>query len=208
MVTLANGKRRKSQLCGTVSENTKKTIISFFVERYETNFFSFYLSLLFHCFKLFYFLFLWMYVAFYGASNFNQDIGKWNTGKVETMQYSKWNTKNNNFQFLFFSIFVFFWNAIVYRTNLVFLFYLSLYIILLNCCILFLLMFVAFYGASNFNQDIGKWNTGKVETMLSSKWNTKNNNFFLFYFFNLCFFGNAWTDFFFFLLPFSLMSFF
>ena len=47
-----------------------------------------------------------MYVAFGGATNFNQDIGKWNTGKVIDMQSTfqqatnfnqdigKWNTGN------------------------------------------------------------------------------------------------------------------
>ena len=34
-------------------------------------------------------------------------------------------------------------------------------------------MFVAFNRARNFNQDIGKWNTGKVENMQSSKWKYK-----------------------------------
>ena len=89
MVILASGRRRKSQLCITVSEITKKQIISSFVERYETNFFFFLPFSLFHIFEMYVFLFLLMDVAFASATNFNQDIGKWNTGNVENMKQSK-----------------------------------------------------------------------------------------------------------------------
>ena len=89
MVILASGRRRKLQLCVQVSEITKKQIIFYFVERYETNFFFFLPFSLFHTFEMYVFLFLLMDVAFASATNFNQDIGKWNTGNVETMRESK-----------------------------------------------------------------------------------------------------------------------
>ncbi len=124
----------------------KKTIIfflyffnlCFFLKRSLTNFLFFLFTFLFYCNLLnccYIFMFLLMDVAFMYATNFNQDIGKWNTGKVETMGYSKWTTKNNNFLFIFFQFMFFFRNAL---TNfLFFLFTFLFYFILWNCSVFF-----------------------------------------------------------------------
>ena len=119
---------------------------------------------------------------FDGASAFNRDVSKWNTGAVTTMAYSisvlfspsLWprlpllcllNIRQLEFHRLtLLTRFVLFvlvclkrYSLFVVCGGLVFLFL---------CCALSL---VVFYYASAFNQDVSKWNTGAVINMKYSK---------------------------------------
>ena len=79
---------------------------------------------------------------FYGASNFNQNIGSWNTSKVKNMYSMFYDAPSFNQD-------IGNWNT----TNVT------------N-------MRTIFYGASTFNQDIGSWNTSNVTDMTKMFQNT------------------------------------
>jgi surface protein len=118
--------------------------------------------------------------VFYGASAFNQDVSKWNTGAVTNMYMSKCTLSPSlwprlpllcilnirQLEFHRIPILTRFVNlCCVFETVLFF----------VVCGGLVFLFFVApsllavFWYASAFNQDVSKWNTGVVTNMGSSK---------------------------------------
>ena len=98
-------------------------------------------------------------VAFYYARVFNADISKWQTGAVTNMVSSEY-TNHAVVTFVEFSEVLF----------------LSLTLLLAVCSlsppVFFVLLFscVAFFGASAFNADLSKWQTGAVTNMDQSEY--------------------------------------
>ena len=97
--------------------------------------------------------------VFYLASAFNQNVSEWNTGAVTNM----WGSKCHLFSFLWPRLpLLGFW---IYTTIRVLEFHLITKFSHVCCT-------AVFHGASAFNQDVSKWNTGAVTTMASSKYNS------------------------------------
>jgi surface protein len=97
--------------------------------------------------------------VFNSASVFNQDVSKWKTGAVTNM----WNSKctqvssdhNSDIRFIIL-FFILKRYLFVVCGGLIFLLFVALSLVVFN-------------SASAFNQDVSKWNTGAVTTMLNSK---------------------------------------
>ena len=115
--------------------------------------------------------------VFYGAQAFDQDVSKWNTGAVTTMQSSKctlsslWprlpllcilNIDDSSFIGSQFSHVLFFCFVVLKRFSFV--------VVWGGLVTAFSLLHPTVFGyASAFNQDVSKWNTGAVWTMNFSK---------------------------------------
>ena len=115
------------------------------------------------------------------ASKFNSDVSKWNTGAVTSMSGSKCALSPSLWPRLpllcILNIRHFEFHRITILTRFVF----FVVVFLNGTCTIFVvcgglvfLFFVApslavFYQASDFNQDVSKWNTGAVTTMSYSK---------------------------------------
>jgi surface protein len=82
------------------------------------------------------------------ASGFNQDVSKWNTGAVTDMHSSKWTLS----------------------PSLCYIYYNTTTRVSCSHTFCFAPSLAVFFGASSFNQDVSKWNTGAVTDMHSSKW--------------------------------------
>ena len=91
-------------------------------------------------------------VAFVHAKAFNGDISKWDTGNVENMHASKCSQSTLLFTPWFQKMCLI---SYLYFSDACFLFYLLLPFV--SCA--------AFNGAEDFNGDISKWNTNKVDDM-------------------------------------------
>jgi surface protein len=125
--------------------------------------------------------------VFYGASVFNQDVSKWNTGAVTTMQYSKCTLSLSVGHGTFrcgvllnlYDNSRFVGSHVSHVVVLVFGCGLKRDLVVVVVCVVgfgLSLFFVApfsllavFFQASAFNQNLSTWNTGAVTTMVSSK---------------------------------------
>jgi surface protein len=100
-----------------------------------------------------------MKLVFYNFYTFNEDLSKWNTGAVTTMQGSKC------------IVCLFPWSHLFQFSHVLFLFCFWMVLLLLLCVVLFLAAptMAVFTLAVVFNRDLSKWNTGAVTDMGGSK---------------------------------------
>ena len=122
------------------------------------------------------------FAVFSGAYAFNQDVSKWNTGAVTSMDSSKCALSlplcgHTPSVVVFLNIRQLEFHRITILTRFVFCF-VFLKRCLFCCCgwwvglsffCCTLLSFAVFYLAKVFNQDVSKWNTGAVTNMEYSK---------------------------------------
>ena len=105
-----------------------------------------------------------LFAAFQGASVFNSDLSKWETGNVTTMAYSKCTLLGVVF---FFQTIIDDSHFLLFFGGLVVFFVCGVFcVVLFKCCDALL---AAFYKAYAFNSDLSKWETGKVTDMAASK---------------------------------------
>ena len=111
---------------------------------------------------------------FNGASVFNQDVSKWNTGAVKSMTsskciYSLVSVARLSCYCGIFNAAIRVFHLITFLTRSVISewYFLLLYWVTLSFVVASSL--AVFLGASAFNADVSEWNTGAVTTMQSSK---------------------------------------